>query len=79
MRLMVTGGAGFIGSTLVRLAINKGYFVVNVDALTYAACLDNLKAIESNSNYAFVNADIRDSCTLVKTFKKLLVNAPVCL
>lgn len=40
MKLLITGGAGFIGSAVVRLAIEQGHSVVNVDALTYAACLD---------------------------------------
>ena len=42
MKLLVTGGAGFIGSAVVRLAIAQGYSVVNLDALTYAACLENV-------------------------------------
>ena len=40
MKLIVTGGAGFIGSAVVRLAIQRGHSVVNIDKLTYAACLD---------------------------------------
>lgn len=45
MKLLVTGGAGFIGSAVVRLAVSRGHDVVNVDALTYAACLDNVASV----------------------------------
>ena len=45
MKLLVTGGAGFIGSAVVRLAIPRGHTVINVDALTYAACLENVASV----------------------------------
>jgi dTDP-glucose 4,6-dehydratase len=58
---MVTGGAGFIGSALVRhLVLEKGYDVVNVDALTYAGYLPSLSAVEGKSNYRFLHANICD-------------------
>jgi dTDP-glucose 4,6-dehydratase len=60
MKLLVTGGAGFIGSAVVRLAIGRGHDVVNVDALTYAACLDNVASVAANPRYVFEHADIRD-------------------
>ncbi|WP_428514413.1 dTDP-glucose 4,6-dehydratase [Roseovarius sp.] len=60
MKLLVTGGAGFIGSAVVRLAIARGHAVVNLDALTYAACLDNVAPVASDPGYSFVQADIRD-------------------
>lgn len=60
MRLMVTGGAGFIGSAVVRRAVEAGHEVVNVDALTYAACLDNLAPVAKSPLYSFAKADIRD-------------------
>lgn len=60
MKILVTGGAGFIGSAVVRQAIRDGHSVVNVDALTYAACLENVASISNNPNYRFVKADIRD-------------------
>jgi dTDP-glucose 4,6-dehydratase len=64
MKLMVTGGAGFIGSAVVRLAIAQGHQIVNVDALTYAACLDNLASVAGNPAYAFEQADIRDRAAM---------------
>ena len=60
MRLLITGGAGFIGSAVVRQALDKGFEVVNLDSLTYAANLDNLKGYDDNPKYEFVKADIRD-------------------
>lgn len=60
MKLLVTGGAGFIGSAVVRQAIAQGHQVVNVDALTYAACLDNVASVADSEGYAFEQADICD-------------------
>ena len=70
MKILVTGGAGFIGSAVVRLAISRGHAVVNVDALTYAACLDNLAAIADSPAYAFERADIRDRATIDRLFSR---------
>jgi len=64
MRIVVTGGAGFIGSAVVRLAVARGHEVVNVDALTYAACLDNVAEVAKNPLYTFVQADIRDRAAM---------------
>lgn len=59
--ILVTGGAGFIGSHFVRsLVVEKKYFVVNIDLLTYAGNLKNLKEIYSYENYKFIQGDIRD-------------------
>lgn len=60
--ILITGGAGFIGSHVVRLFVNKypEYRIINLDKLTYAGNLANLKDIENNSNYVFVKADICD-------------------
>ena len=68
MKLLVTGGAGFIGSAVVRLAISRGYEVVNLDALTYAACLENVAGVADSPAYAFEKADIRDRATLDRIF-----------
>jgi dTDP-glucose 4,6-dehydratase len=66
--LIVTGGAGFIGSAVVRQAVGQGHEVVNLDALTYAACLDNVASVADAPNYSFVQADIRDRAALDRVF-----------
>jgi dTDP-glucose 4,6-dehydratase len=70
MKILVTGGAGFIGSAVVRLAIGRGHSVVNVDALTYAACLANIADVAGHPCYAFEHADIRDRTSLDAIFTK---------
>jgi len=64
MKILVTGGAGFIGSAVVRLAVARGHEVINLDALTYAACLDNVAPVVSSNLYTFEKADIRDRAAL---------------
>lgn len=66
--VLVTGGYGFIGSAVVRLALARGYHVLNVDALTYAAGLGNLLGYEGHKNYAFQRVDLRDRSTLNNVF-----------
>lgn len=68
MKLLVTGGAGFIGSAVVRLAVARGHEVVNLDALTYAACLDNVASVSKSNLYSFAQADIRDRGALEAVF-----------
>jgi len=70
LKILVTGGAGFIGSAVVRLAIAQGHSVVNLDALTYAACLENVACVFKSSNYFFEHADIRDRNALDTIFEK---------
>ena len=64
MRILVTGGAGFIGSAVVRRAIERGHQVVNLDALTYAANPANVASVAGNPRYFFEKADIRDRAAL---------------
>lgn len=70
MKLLITGGAGFIGSTLVRTALNAGHSVINVDALTYAGDLANLAEVESHPAYAFEQADIADGAAMAAVFDR---------
>ena len=70
MKILVTGGAGFIGSAVVRLAIAQGHSVINVDALTYAACLENVASVADHPNYVFEQLDIRDRTALKIVFDK---------
>src|SRR3990167_4341414 len=71
MKLLVTGGAGFIGSNFIHywLENHPGDFVVNLDKLTYAGNLDNLKACENNPNYSFMKGDICDPQIVKRAMK----------
>ncbi len=72
MKLLITGGAGFIGSNFVRYMVNKypNYQIVNLDLLTYAGNLENLKDIENAPNYKFVRGDIADREFVQGLFKE---------
>ena len=61
MKILITGGAGFIGSAVVRQAVAAGHAVVNLDVLTYAACLDNVASVADSPLYAFEQVDICDA------------------
>lgn len=69
MKLLITGGAGFIGSNLVRMALRDGHQVLNLDALTYAGNLNSLADIEDNSNYQFAQVDITDAEAVETTLR----------
>jgi dTDP-glucose 4,6-dehydratase len=71
-KILITGGAGFIGSHVVREFVKKytAYQIINLDALTYAGNLENLKDIENNSNYSFIKADITDADHILNIFKE---------
>lgn len=70
-RILVTGGAGFIGSHVIRLMVHKypEYLIVNLDKLTYAGNLENLKDVEHLSNYRFVKGDITDASFMKQVFE----------
>ena len=74
--IIITGGAGFIGSHVVRLFANKypNYHIINVDKLTYAGNLANLKDVEQSSNYTFVRADICDFDAMLALVKQYNVD-----
>lgn len=77
--ILVTGGAGFIGSNFVKLMLERhtNYKVINVDVLTYAGNLENLKDISDNPNYTFIKADIRDREKIDKVFSSYEIDTVV--
>src|SRR3954462_15546942 len=77
--ILITGGAGFIGSHVVRLFVNKypDYKIINLDNLTYAGNLANLRDIENNPNYEFVNGDIVDSNFIQQFFKERKIDCVI--
>ena len=70
--ILITGGAGFIGSHVVRLFVNKypNYNIFNLDTLTYAGNLENIKDVEDSPNYTFLKADINDEDAMLQLFEK---------
>lgn len=77
--ILITGGAGFIGSHVVRLFVNKypEYHIINLDKLTYAGNLANLKDIEDKPNYTFVKADICDFDKMMELFKTYSIDGVI--
>ena len=69
-KILVTGGAGFIGSAVIRMAIKKGYKVLNFDALTYASTLESVSSVENSDRYEFLRADLRNQEVVEKTFRQ---------
>ncbi|MEQ2408220.1 dTDP-glucose 4,6-dehydratase [Bacteroides ovatus] len=77
--ILITGGAGFIGSHVVRLFVNKypEYHIINLDKLTYAGNLANLKDVENQPNYTFVKADICDFDKMLELFKQYRIDGVI--
>ena len=75
MRLLVTGGCGFIGSAVVRLAVARGHHVTNLDALTYAGRPENVADVAENPLYRFVRADIRDRAAIDRIIEETAPDA----
>tara|TARA_Y100001954_G_scaffold239581_1_gene315987 strand:- start:7846 stop:8823 length:978 start_codon:yes stop_codon:yes gene_type:complete len=77
--ILVTGGAGFIGSNYIDFLIRekKGLFIVNLDKLTYASNVDFIKKFESNKNYQFIQGDINDKKLLIKIFKHYKIDGVI--
>lgn len=77
--ILITGGAGFIGSHLVRLLVKNypNYQIVNFDKLTYAGNLENLKDIESAVNYTFVKGDINSRADIKKAFEEFQIDSVI--
>lgn len=72
MKILVTGGAGFIGSNFIKYMLNvyKDYKIINLDKLTYAGNLENLKDVENNPNYTFIKGDICDKELVEEIFSQ---------
>jgi dTDP-glucose 4,6-dehydratase len=79
MKVVVTGGCGFIGSNFIRYFIKKHphYKILNIDKLTYAGNLENLKGLEKKKNYSFIKTDICNALAMKKTFKKFHPDAVI--
>jgi len=79
MKILITGGAGFIGSHVVRLFVNaySNYHIYNLDKLTYAGNLANLRDIENKPNYTFIKGDIVDAAFINKLFEEHKFNAVI--
>lgn len=76
-RILVTGGAGFIGSAVCRHLVKSGHFVINVDKLTYAGNLESLKEVSHNSNYKFFQNDICDERAMLEIMQVNAIDAVI--
>lgn len=76
-KILVTGGAGFIGSNFILMAIADGHTITNLDVLTYAGNRESLRSVEGNLRYHFVHADIADKNSVTESLKKLTPDAIV--
>ena len=75
-KILVTGGLGFIGSNLTRMLLDKNYYVINIDKVSYASNFYNLRDISNNKNYKFIKTDIANK----KRIKKILnYFKPICI
>ena len=75
-KIIVTGGLGFIGSNLIRMLLNKNYYVINIDKVSYASNFYNLREVSRSQNYKFIKTDI----TNTKSIKKILnLFKPICI
>jgi len=70
-KVIVTGGAGFIGSNLVKYLLKKKYFVINIDKLSYSANPYNIKNLNKNKNYVFIKVDLNNKKKNYTNFKKI--------
>ena len=78
MNILVTGGAGFIGANFVKYMLkNHNYKIVNLDALTYAGNINNLKDIEDHENYHFIKGNICDRNLVNKIFEDYLIDTVI--
>jgi len=75
MKILITGGAGFIGSAVVRKAIKEGHTIKNIDKLTYAACLESLDSICDHPNYSFEKIDVCNRDDLIDCFNRFKPDA----
>ena len=73
-KVIVTGGAGFIGSNLVKYLLKKKYFVINIDKLSYSANPYNIKNLNKNKNYVFIKVDLNNKKKITQILKKYKPN-----